>query len=170
MYYLCTINIVSKIFVMDKLNLLLRYGGYIEEWCKSHNDHSEASREKLYNIVNSKDFQQWAKATPNASIDGYLAYKKTLLYNQNPSLRINELQSQIYSLNDNIMELQEENLSYKKEISELKETINDKDVEINQLNVVKTFTSISLFFCIGVVIFLIFKLRKHKIPLFSDKK
>lgn len=147
---------------MDELELTLRYGGYVEEWCRNHNDHSKAAYDKLYNIVKTKDFQQWAKETPNASIDGYLAYKRTLQYNHNPNLRIDELQSELSSLNDDIMELQEENLSYETEISELKETIYSKDIEIKQLNTFNTITSISLFISIAVGIILYIKLRHLK--------
>lgn len=140
---------------MDELDLLLRYGGYIEDWCTNHNDHSAVSREKLYNIVKSKDFQEWAKVTPNASIDGFLAYKKALLFSQNPNLQINELQGRISALENNIIELRDENISYIKENSELKETIRFQEEEINQLNSLKTITSISLFICIGIAIFFI---------------
>lgn len=138
--------------------------GYLQQWEKAHPNHSAKEWNDVVDLISSPVFIEWAKSTPNATVDKYYEHIAQIRHYQNsPEYIIQSLQGQVYDMEVQVSQLKRKN-------EDLKDTISSKEHEIKHLDRINTFTSVSLFIVIVFCIFLVVKLIKNNIPLFSRKK
>lgn len=127
-----------------------------QQWCIMHPNASREETWQIEQLVQSSAFKNWLSNNPKGTVDQYL--QALYAYRQTPEYQLQELQSQVYYMNEEIEELNDE-------VHKLKEEIEYKDGEIQSLssaNTVLIVTSSVLFAAI-IVLILFRKKRFHKI-------
>lgn len=142
----------------------IQNSSYLQQWEKAHPNHTVKEWNQVGDLIQSPVFIEWAKSTPNATVDKYYEHIAQIQrYQQTPEYRLEVLRGQIYEMENQIAQIERDN-------KDLKDTISSKEHEIKHLEKINTITAVSLLAVIAICVFLVVKLIKNKIPLFSRKK
>ena len=126
-----------------------------QQWCMAHPNASREETWQIESLVQSSAFKNWLSYNPKGTVDQYL--QALHAYHQTPEYQLQELQSQIFYMNEEIEELNDE-------VSELKEEIEYKDEEIHSLSSTNTTLIVisSILVAVIIVLILIRKRRFHR--------